>query len=405
MGTKMHLSTVLMILIITVLSRTPWVASVVVPSSNCYAFNNSSHIVDFSSWIGHLFEYEGKDSDLVIRFCKDVESRSQTGYVDFGRFDIFNYFIAGSGQSHFVQGFHNGDLMNCEQSYDKMGRTAQVNIICGNCLTGQCKGRLGCICSVTYESNCRVLVELAIPCEHPGPRVFQGFTVGFHPRSWELVYNGLTQFGFAKSFRDFSFRTEQLQVTLYMTAIASLSSSVQKPSVKVLPNEGLEVRLSGSAANGMPPTTLTPSMLIVGWRCEVARDTPYEVNITIPVEGYEPIHFVLTKMCEYKQAEEGGTTRGWAIFGVLSCIFFVFSTLFCCGGFIYKTKVERQRGIDALPGMTILSACLETVSGAGQGYSRPEDLNSGVASEASWERPPGSVQGPRRSTERKYGSI
>jgi len=37
-------------------------------------------------------------------------------------------------------------------------------------------------------SDCvRVLVELAIPCERPGPRVFEGFTVGFHPRSWEIV--------------------------------------------------------------------------------------------------------------------------------------------------------------------------------------------------------------------------
>lgn len=79
--------------------------------------------------------------------------------------------------------------------------------------------------------------------------------------------------------------------------------------------------------------------------------------------------------------------------------FFVSSTLFCCGGFIYKIRVENQvslsfclslasirwplvlsyvlssntiepnvffplwqRGIDALPGMTILSAFLETVS-------------------------------------------
>ncbi|KAG4941298.1 hypothetical protein GLYMA_16G133100v4 [Glycine max] len=121
-------------------------------------------------------------------------------------------------------------------------------------------------------------------------------------------------------------------------------------------------------------------MLIVDWRCEVARNTPYEVNITIPVEGYEPIEFVLTKICDYKQDPGGGRTRGWAIFGVLSCIFFVSSTLFCCGGFIYKTKVERQRGIDALPGMTILSACLETVSGVEQGYSRPEDINSAFGS-------------------------
>lgn len=73
--------------------------------------------------------------------------------------------------------------------------------------------------------------------------------------------------------------------------------------------------------------------------------------------------------------------------------FFVISTLFCCGGFIYKTQVQKQvgyfnwfcllvkmvflahvfsyrnptyykmqHGIDALPGMTIFSACLETVS-------------------------------------------
>jgi len=43
---------------------------------------------------------------------------------------------------------------------------------------------------------CRVLVELAIPCVKSGPRVFKGFTVGFHPRSSEIVYNGLTQLGF-----------------------------------------------------------------------------------------------------------------------------------------------------------------------------------------------------------------
>ncbi|KAL4395612.1 hypothetical protein AHAS_Ahas01G0009300 [Arachis hypogaea] len=72
-----------------------------------------------------------QDTDLAVRFCKDVESRSQMltpkaiqGYVDFGRFD--NYFVAGIGQFDFVQEFYNGDLMGCEQSYDKMGRTAQV---------------------------------------------------------------------------------------------------------------------------------------------------------------------------------------------------------------------------------------------------------------------------------------
>lgn len=381
-------------------------ASLLAPRSNCYVFDNSSRVVDFTSWIGHHFEYEGKDSDLVIRFCKDVESRSQTGYVDFGRYDKFNHFVSGSGHVDFVQGFYNGDLVNCEQSYDKMGRTAQVNIICGNCLNGQCTGSLGCICNITYESTCRVILELAIPCENPGPRVFKGFTVGFHPRSWELVYDGMTQLGYEKTHHEFSLGTQQTHITLFMTAIASLSTLVQKPIVKVLPENGLEIRLSGSGAIGSPPTTLSPTMLNIDWRCIRARDTPYEVNITIPIEGYEPIQFVLAKMCEYRQDQEGESTRGWAIFGVLSCIFFVLSTLFCCGGFIYKTQVERKHGIDALPGMTIVSAFLETVSGAGQSYSRAEDLNSAFASEASWERPPASNQGTSRpQTSGKYGAI
>ncbi|KAI5418458.1 hypothetical protein KIW84_042913 [Lathyrus oleraceus] len=328
-----------------VLLQISWVTSISMPSSNCYAFNNSSRIVDFSSWTGDPFEYDEKQgSDVVVRFCKDVESRSQTGYVDFGRFDRFNYFVAGSGQYDFVQEFYNGDLMGCEQSYDKMGRTAQV-------------------------------------------------------------YNGMTQFGFEKTHHDFSFQTSQTQVVLFTSAIASLSSLVRKPILKVLPNDGLRVKLSGSAASGKPPTTLSPTMLILDWRCEVTRNTPYEVNITIPIEGYEPIQFVLTKMCDYKQDQGGGATRGWAIFGVISCIFFVSSTIFCCGGFIYKTKVERQRGVDALPGMTYLSACLEAVSGAGQGYSRPED--SYASGETSWERPPGpsQPQASWRPTERKYGAI
>lgn len=402
---SLHCSCIIIIVTAVVTQVLVGVASVAVPSSNCYALDNSSRIVDFSSWIGHFFEYEGKETDVVIRFCKDVETRSQTGYVDFGRFNNFNHFVAGSGRVEFVQGYYNGDLLNCEQSYDKLGRTAQVNIICGSCLNGQCKGELGCICNVTQESSCRIFVELAIPCEKPGPRVFEGFTVGFHPRSWEIVYNGLTQLGYEKSHHDFSFTTEQSQVTLYMTAIASLSTLVRKPMIKILPEKGLKVTLSGSGVTGSPPTTLTPTLLNVEWTCQEARDTPYEVNVTIPIEGYEPIQFFLAKSCEHRQDQREDSTRGWAIFGIISCIFIVASTLFCVGGFIYKTRVERLHGIDALPGMTYLCACLETASGVGYGYSRPEENGSGYASEASWERPSASAQGTKKQSTRNYGSI
>ncbi|KAG5535978.1 hypothetical protein RHGRI_023686 [Rhododendron griersonianum] len=323
-------------------------ASIGVPGSNCYALDNSGHIYDFSSWIGQPFEYEGKDSDLVVRFCKDVESRSQTGYLDFGRFHKVNYFVAGSGHVNFVQEFYNGDLINCEHSYDKMGRTAKV-------------------------------------------------------------YNGMTQLGFEKSHHEFSFKTEQSQVALYMTAIASLSNLVQKPTVKVSPELGLEVSLSGSGATGSQPTTLSPTIFMVAWRCEEARDTPYEVEITVPVVGYEPIQFTLTKMCGYRQHKEGDSMRGWAVFGVICSMYAKFNFIF----------LFSPRGLDALPGMSILSACLETffcvfgyiskntkqVSGGGHGYLRPGDMNSTYVNQASWERPPVSAQGTGRTSERNYGSI
>ncbi|KAI3780386.1 hypothetical protein L2E82_10367 [Cichorium intybus] len=51
----------------------------------------------------------------------------------------------------------------------------------------------------------RIIVELAIPCEKPGLWVFEGFTVGFHPRSWEIVYNGMTQFGYEKVYKHYRF--------------------------------------------------------------------------------------------------------------------------------------------------------------------------------------------------------
>ncbi|CAN0919136.1 hypothetical protein LINGRAHAP2_LOCUS31279 [Linum grandiflorum] len=421
--------TLLCILLIAVLLQVLCAASVPVPNSNCYSLDNSSRLVDFDN------------TDLVVRFCKDVETRSQTGYIDFGRFNKPYSFHPGSGHVDFVQDFYNGDLVNCESSYDKLGRTAKVNLLCGSCLNGACRGGLGCICNFTYESSCRVIIDLAIPCEKPGHRVFQGFTVGFHPRTWEIVggtyhrfyimsilkricfrvlwimasqvYDGLTQPGFEKPKQEFSFDTEQNAVALYMTAVASLSALVKKPIIEVHPGKGLEVRLSGSAASATPPTTLSPSMLIVEWECQKGRHTPYEINVTIPIDGYDPVQFFLTKMCEHRQDEEESTTKGWVIFGIISCIFFVGMTLFCCGGFIYRTRVEHLHGIDALPGMTIISACLETVSGMGQGYaySRADEVNSGYASDASWDRTSASAassapaQGNWRPGTVRYGSI
>lgn len=408
LNTLLVRSLILYALVVIVL-RLPFAAAVPVPRSHCYALDNSSYLYDFTDWIGHPFEYDGKETDLVVRFCKDVEARSQAGYVDFGRFAASHDFVAGSGHVNFVQNFYNGDLRSCEYSFDKMGRTAQLNMICGGCLNGACKGELGCICNVSYdETKCRALVDLAIPCVKHGPRVFEGFTVGFNPRSWEVVYNGMTQMGFEKSHHQFSFGDEQVQVALYLTAISSLSDLVGKPTFQVNNSDGLLVMLSGSAARGKPPTTLSPSVLLVNWRCISPGSRHHAVDISIPVEGYDPVEFTLTKACEtYGQGREDDATRGWATFGIVSCIAIVLSMIFCCGGFIYKTRVENQRGLDALPGMTILSACLEAVSGPRR-YPLGEDIGGHYVNQASWDHSSTSSgqgsQRTQRTGERRYGS-
>lgn len=107
-----------------------------------------------------------------------------------------------------------------------------------------------------------------------------------------------------------------------MTAIASLSTLVGKPIINVSPENGLAVKIAGSSLTGNHPTTLSPSTLILDWNCnnffcylsflivlfsnsitffflkgEKSRRTPYEVNVTIPVDGYDPVQFFLTKLC------------------------------------------------------------------------------------------------------------
>nr|GMD49131.1 uncharacterized protein LOC109172712 [Ipomoea batatas]GMD53353.1 uncharacterized protein LOC109172712 [Ipomoea batatas] len=285
---------ILITIVAAVLFEALGVASVVVPSTGCYVLDNSSYIYDFVSF----------GTDMVLRFCKDVQARSQGGYLDFGRYDKFNYFVAGSGQVNFIQ----------------------VDIICGDCPNGQCKGGLGCICSISNESSCRTIVELAIPCDKPGKRVFEGFTVGFHPRKWEIVYNGMTQLGFEKVYKEFSFSTEQTQVDLYMTAVASLSSLVQKPVTKV-------------------KQLLTRHMKLT---------LPFQWKAMIPFNS-----------------------------PLLKC----------------------AHGLDALPGMAYLSACLETLGGVSHSYTQPEDTNRSFENQASWEQNSDSSQGTWRTTERTYGSI
>jgi hypothetical protein len=94
---------------------------------------------------GEKFEHEGQRSDLVVRFCKDVQHRSDSRYVEFGHLHLY-YFSPVTGDADFVQEYYFGDLQHCEQyGFDKMGRSAQVNIICGNCSNkATCTNESGC---------------------------------------------------------------------------------------------------------------------------------------------------------------------------------------------------------------------------------------------------------------------
>lgn len=107
------------------------------------------------------------------------------------------------------------------------------------------------MCIVIYESNYRVWIELKIPWESAGAPVFQELLVGFGPRQWEIVYNGLSQVSFEK-FQQFStFRTQQVEVTLYyIFAFVSLSPLVQNPCFGMLQNKGLKIRMFVSMTNG-----------------------------------------------------------------------------------------------------------------------------------------------------------
>jgi hypothetical protein len=65
-----------------------------------------------------------------------------------------------------------------------------------------------------------------------------------------------------------SFVTQQSRVYLYLTARSSEANNIGKPSFKVYPEEGLSVQLDGTASNGIPPTTESPTILQIDWRCK-----------------------------------------------------------------------------------------------------------------------------------------
>jgi len=191
-----------------------------------------------------------------------------------------------------------------------------------------------------------------------------------------VVENGIPQWGYDKFRNDYSFVTQQSRVLLYLSAQSILARNLGKPTIEVNPAKGLNVQLSGTATNGLTATVESPTILEIVWRCEKQSPTPYVVNVTVPVQSYDPVSFILAKHCDYKENVQRTGSNGWATFGILSFVLTVGLTMFCCAGFLYKSRIEDKHGLDALPGFSAFTSCIESVSGDHSGYAPANDVTN-----------------------------
>ncbi|KAL4574148.1 hypothetical protein LXL04_020973 [Taraxacum kok-saghyz] len=114
-------------------------------------------------------------------------------------------------------------------------------------------------------------------------------------------------------------------MTIFLVVIASFSHLVKKPSIKVYSYSyvstffclsryrfgGYFVWFRGNwdSAYNFISNIGGHQLEVYNFLCEKTRDDPYEVQITIPVEGYDPIQFTLTKMCGSTQNKGGSSTE------------------------------------------------------------------------------------------------
>lgn len=315
------------------------------PSSDCYALNKENYLYDFTDKIGKELELEGELSDFVLRFCVDAQNRSSRGYVNYGRFLPDSMFKHDSSDVDFFQEYKYGDLRLCEHNGNNlMGRETEVRIVCGSCPNeASCKDEFGCICNATYNHNsCKAKVLVAVNCGSRGPRISPGLKIGFQPRGWEVVRNGMTQIGFRKPLHNFSFETHQKSVSLYMTSIVGLASNVGKPQIQVQPPEGLSVEIVSKVTMTKPSETESMTLLEVDWKCEKSREQPYEVNIRVPMDGYDPVEFFLCKECNNYEIQKEAGISTLKMFGALSLIFLLMVALLGLLGITYKFKLQNK---------------------------------------------------------------
>ncbi|KAI5060240.1 hypothetical protein GOP47_0024660 [Adiantum capillus-veneris] len=312
------------------------------PLSDCYALDKGNFLYDFTDKLGRALELEEEGSDFVVRFCVDAQNRSNNGYINFGRFSPQSIFKNEKDDVDFIQEYKFGDLVLCEHlGSDLTGRVAEVRIICGTCPNGPaCKDDFGCICNVTYTHNlCKAKVLAALDCSNQGSRIFPEFSMGLQQKGSEVVKNGITQKEYRKSFHSSGFESSQKSVSLYVTSTADFPGNLEKLDIQVQPSQGLVVSVVNRPVLGIISATDSTNLLEVNWKCEKISEQPYEVNIRIPIEGYDPIDFSLHKHCRDLDTEKGVESSSIKVLEVVPVIILVGVILL---GITYKCKFEEQ---------------------------------------------------------------
>ncbi|MCO5590752.1 hypothetical protein L7F22_044727 [Adiantum nelumboides] len=124
------------------------------------------------------------------------------------------------------------------------------------------------------------------------------------------------------------------------------------PFTRVLPSEGLRVQVVNRPAVGIISANDATVLLEVDWKCEKIREQPYEVDIRIPFEDYDPVNFFLHKECRVLDAEKGIEASGMKVLGVLSLIVIVGVSIM---GITYNCKFEKQCNSDDAHSLPLIS--------------------------------------------------
>ncbi|KAK3273757.1 hypothetical protein CYMTET_18017 [Cymbomonas tetramitiformis] len=352
-----------------------------------------------------------EDSQYVLEFCStskmitNYTNENDQTYHNFGSFDPSTFVtVKGSNRTKY-QEYVSGDYPDCYGVNGYYGRHTQVYIHCDGCPVGtECTSSGGstCICSVNSTDNgCAVSAHMAVECPDASFRLARGFNVGFFPTGKEILFNGWTQYGYAKNDQDevdqdYSVYAEVSSLALYAST-DSTPRSTGAVSVEVDDASGLEVTLRGPLASGTVVDPSQAASLQVDFTCSSAEEKQYYVYFTIPFSSDsddsdealpDNLHFTLSKLCsttsqpssaqspppstsssssedsDPDNGDDDEDCEGWYGWGIFTFIFVGTLFLFCGVGLWYNIVIEKLVGMDALPGIFFLRDCMDSLTGS-----------------------------------------